>query len=339
MKIAYNPEGGDVLQSPPSSNDIVFDVPGRALWAKGLKFEIIDDYYWANVKLSKESNTQTNPTFNSIITNTISLKTESGTLVNILANETYSKSTTLYVPSVSGQLVCHTNNTAIGSTTNPVYISESGAAVACDYSLNATINAGSSGKLAYYTGENNIKARTLTTGSSGRPIYLNAGSPTPITVSASTSNTLYLTGVTSSSIFYSGIQSASGARLVGGNSLYASGGFFEASDNKLKNFKHDINIDLEKLSQLPKKYFIWKNDNSNKLNIGTSAQELQKLYPELVSEDEEGILNVAYDKLSIIALAAIDKLYKDFNNKILILENEISNLKKTLNNLSNGDSN
>lgn len=339
MKIAYNPEGGDVLQSPPPSNDIVFDVPGRALWAKGLRFGIIDDYYWANVKLSKESNTQTTPTFNSIITNTISLKTEeSGALVTILTNITQSKSTTLYVPSVSGQLVCHTNNTAIGSTTNPVYISESGAAVACNYSLNATINSGSAGKLAYYGGANSIAARTTTTGSSGRPIYLNAGSPTAITVSASTS-TLYLTGVTSQSVFYSGTQSSSGARLVGGNSLYASGGFFEASDNKLKNFKHDINIDLEKLSQLPKKYFTWKNDDSNKLNIGTSAQELQKLYPELVSEDEEGILNVAYDKLSIIALAAIDKLYKDFNSKILILENEISNLRKTLNNLSNVDSN
>ena len=49
------------------------------------------------------------------------------------------------------------------------------------------------------------------------------------------------------------------------------------------------------------------------MHIGTSAQELQKLYPELVKEDEHGLLNVAYDKLSIVALAAIDQLHQQIN--------------------------
>jgi hypothetical protein len=62
------------------------------------------------------------------------------------------------------------------------------------------------------------------------------------------------------------------------------------------------------------------------LNIGTSAQEVQKLYPELVNE-QDGVLSVAYDKLSIVALAAIDELH----NKNKELEARLGRLEKLLN--------
>lgn len=38
MKIAYNPLGSTVLTVPPSENDITFDLPGKAIWTKGVKF-------------------------------------------------------------------------------------------------------------------------------------------------------------------------------------------------------------------------------------------------------------------------------------------------------------
>lgn len=48
------------------------------------------------------------------------------------------------------------------------------------------------------------------------------------------------------------------------------------------------------------------------LQIGTSAQELVKIYPECVSYNEkQDRYSVNYQKLSIIALAAIDKLYDE----------------------------
>jgi ubiquinone biosynthesis protein UbiJ len=60
------------------------------------------------------------------------------------------------------------------------------------------------------------------------------------------------------------------------------------------------------------------------LHIGTSAQEVQKIYPELVSEDDK--LHVDYAKLSIIALAAIDKLHeenKELKDRLKQLERKV----------------
>lgn len=109
-------------------------------------------------------------------------------------------------------------------------------------------------------------------------------------------------------------------------SVSSSLGFYQTSDERLKEFKGDINVDLDKLLLLPKKYFTWKLDRNGKIEIGTSAQEVQKLYPELVTKDLEGKLVVAYDKLSIVALRAIDVL----NSKNKELEERIEKLEQII---------
>lgn len=118
---------------------------------------------------------------------------------------------------------------------------------------------------------------------------------------------LAVTGATS----LSGNTSIEGDVTVTGK-VSASNGFFQTSDRRLKNFQGDIEVDFDKLKSIPKKYFYWNMDSKkSKLEIGTSAQEIMEVYPELVSINEAGMLSVAYDKLSVIALKAVDELHEE----------------------------
>lgn len=208
-----------------------------------------------------------------------------------------------------------------------------------DYYLKANIHPGTgvselvskSCPLAVYSSASDIGKLATNIGDSQHPLWVENGVLSPITISAST-DTLYLVGTvtgTDNGKLCTGTQGTSGVRLIGGNKVYAAGGFWESSDESLKDFKEDVQVDLNALSRIPKKYFTWKADESKEVQLGTSAQAVQKLYPELVKEDSEGTLHVAYDKLSIIALAAIDQL----NKQLLDLREENAKLKSRLDKL------
>ena len=100
--------------------------------------------------------------------------------------------------------------------------------------------------------------------------------------------------------------------FIQSGAVHAQNGFYQDSDERLKVFGDNVSVDFEKLAKLPKKYFMWRNDEYwVGQQIGTSAQELLKLYPELVTLNDNGYYSVNYAGLSIIALAAIDKLHQE----------------------------
>lgn len=121
------------------------------------------------------------------------------------------------------------------------------------------------------------------------------------------------------------INSISNSDISFNCDLHASA-FYETSDERLKTFKNDIEIDLEKMLNIRKSYFTF-NSSPNLSRIGVSAQEIEKVFPELVSKDSNGYLSVNYSKLSVIALSAIDKLYI----KNVELEKRLARLEELIN--------
>lgn len=109
--------------------------------------------------------------------------------------------------------------------------------------------------------------------------------------------------------------------------VYAYKGFYESSDERLKNILNPVKINLDDLSKLRKVYYLWKDRTEDEIQLGMIAQDVQKLYPELVSVDKEtGYLSLAYDKLSVLALEAIDVLYKEHKK----LKKHVEELEKLL---------
>ena len=153
-------------------------------------------------------------------------------------------------------------------------------------------------------------------GTNGSNLVLSAGGST---------QSYYLLGASATTGTYTTLNTLRGVQMYG-SQLRASGGFYQSSDERLKIFKDDIDVDFETLKLIPKKYFSWRNGDINENIIGTSAQMVQKYYPEIVSEDGDGFLSVNYALLSIIALKAIDKLYE----KNLMLENKIELIEESL---------
>lgn len=107
-----------------------------------------------------------------------------------------------------------------------------------------------------------------------------------------------------------------------GVAVYMPGGFFQQSDESLKIFAGDIENALEKANMIPTKYFYWLSMPDGPRNIGTSAQKVQELFPEIVSGAEK--LSVDYSKLAVVALAAI----KELTAKVDDLQKQLDELKK-----------
>jgi len=110
-----------------------------------------------------------------------------------------------------------------------------------------------------------------------------------------------------------------GTMTVAGNVTAA--GFYESSDVNLKKNIEPMSVDVDAIAELPKVMYNWKEEeDSDAKHVGTIAQEVEKIYPDLVSTNKDGIKSVDYAKLSIVALAAIDQL----NERIKALEAKLA---------------
>ena len=144
-----------------------------------------------------------------------------------------------------------------------------------------------------------------------------------------TSKNIYFSFAGSTAVTSSNYSTYAKIYMSNSGAVYASSGFYESSDERLKKVVDTIKVNLDDLAKLRKIYYLWNNTPEDGRQLGMIAQDVQKLYPELVSMDKNtGYLSLAYDKLSVIALEAIDTLYEEYKQ----LKERVNKLEKLLHN-------
>ena len=109
------------------------------------------------------------------------------------------------------------------------------------------------------------------------------------------------------------------------NDLTVSGDVVISSDARLKSNIVSLGSTLPKLLQIDGKSYEMKG----KQKIGVLAQEIQEVFPELVSEDDNEMLAVNYQGLVPVLINAL----KEQESKIIDQQTQIDELKELVNKL------
>ena len=151
-----------------------------------------------------------------------------------------------------------------------------------------------------------IKADTM-----GRPyVYLESGTDTRNTAgnTNNTSSKGYLVFTTDANSTTSAQTYKRTTLYIGSDNYLVAKGFNATSDKRLKENIEDFNT-VQSILNLPIKRFDYIDGPKNQ--IGCLAQDLQELYPELVTEDEDGYLSIKESKLVYLLMDEVKKLKKE----------------------------
>ncbi len=94
-----------------------------------------------------------------------------------------------------------------------------------------------------------------------------------------------------------------------------SGTLSQSSDARLKKDVRTLDDALEKMLNMRGVSYTWKTDvNSEQPQIGVIAQEVEKIYPEFVHTDDDGMKSVNYAQMTAVLIEAVKALNTKINN-------------------------
>ncbi len=97
------------------------------------------------------------------------------------------------------------------------------------------------------------------------------------------------------------------------------------SDRRLKNVGEAYTAGLNELEKLNFYHFTFKNDEKKIPQVGVMAQDLQKVFPQAVTPNEEGWLTIRWDEMFYAAINAI----KELNAKVCAITKDVTKLQET----------
>jgi len=311
--LAGNPTGEETLTVTPVANSI---------YAGGVVMSTTQTGNSASVN-------NIAPTFNAV---RLSLD---NSYVEITASEQLFTST-----GGSGELIAEdftfsiSGGTATLSSTTPTSISTNGLVTTLGIGLSGTpdgneiLNLNPTNSTAIYDSGNIALSKTNI--SVGVKLFPNTISMTSLTISGETT----AGALTVDSVIIDGntIGHSSDVDLMtfASGSLTVAGDIVVSSDARLKTNIVALGPTLMSLLQIEAKSYTMKDDTEQKQKIGLLAQEVQKVFPELVSEDKNGMLAVNYQALVPVLINALKEQEDNYNQlveSIEMLEKEILNNK------------
>lgn len=115
-----------------------------------------------------------------------------------------------------------------------------------------------------------------------------------------------------------GVKTSASSSIHADYKVYAPS-FYQNSDSSLKTKVSDIESVIDKILEIPTIKYYFNSDKTKELRIGTIAQDVEKVFPEIVNKSEKtGYLGVNYAELSVISIAALKDLIKLLKEKQII---------------------
>ena len=122
-----------------------------------------------------------------------------------------------------------------------------------------------------------------------------------------------------------GVISDKGIVKVGsGYSVTYSNGLW--SDRRLKNVGEKYTAGLDELKKLEFFHYTFKKDEAKTPRVGVMAQDLQKVFPDAVTEGEDGYLQIRWEDMFYAVINAV----KELDTKISEIVENITSLSKKI---------
>jgi len=102
------------------------------------------------------------------------------------------------------------------------------------------------------------------------------------------------------------------------------------SDGRLKKDIQPLTHALDAILQLQAKTYRWKEHTAfaDQADIGLVAQEVEKVFPELVVENDAGYKGIAYSKLTAVLIEAMKEQQQQFTAEITAQQDQITALEQ-----------
>ena len=104
--------------------------------------------------------------------------------------------------------------------------------------------------------------------------------------------------------------------------IYATGSITERSDIRCKDVEtYQWSPTLDMIADAPIIRYTMKDDNTHRMRVGSVAQYWEKMMPETVSKDNEGILSIAQGDICMVNVIALARVVRKMREEIIQLKN------------------